>query len=342
MGNPADLGDRAKALVAPGKGILAADESTPTITKRFEAVGLPSTEENRRAYREMLFTTPALGAFISGVILFDETIRQRAHDGTPIPEVLRGQGIIPGIKVDKGAKPLAGFPDEKITEGLDGLRERLKEYVALKARFTKWRAVIKIGEGIPTQFCLAANAHALGRFAALSQELGLVPIVEPETLMDGQHMIDRCEEVTEAMLRLVFDELAGHRVKLEQMLLKVNMVVSAEDCPKQASVPEVAQATLRCLRRVVPPAVPGIVFLSGGQEDVAATKHLNAMNGFGGVPWQLSFSYGRALQTAALKTWRGGNVHGGQAQLLHRARCNRAARYGRYSDALEFGEKLAA
>ncbi len=336
------LEDTATALVAPGKGILAADESTPTITKRFEAVGLPSTEENRRAYRDMLFTTPGLGEFISGVILFDETMRQKASDGTPLVEVLRRQGIVPGIKVDKGAKLLAHFPGEKVTEGLDGLRGRLDEYVQLGARFTKWRAVIRIGRGIPTRPCLAANAHALARFAATSQEAGLVPIVEPEVLMDGDHTIKICEEVTESALRLLFDELANHRVAFEHMLLKVNMVLSGEDCPQQAAVPEVAESTLRCLRRTVPAAVPGIVFLSGGQSDLLATRHLNVMNQIDHVPWQLSFSYGRALQAPALNAWRGENIHAGQQQLLHRARCNSAARFGRYTEEIETGQRLAA
>ncbi|HWQ93027.1 MAG TPA: class I fructose-bisphosphate aldolase [Clostridia bacterium] len=339
---PSNLRRTAEALVAPGRGILAADESTPTITKRFQAVGLDSTEQNRRIYRQMLFTTPTLGDFISGAILFDETIRQRAVDGTPLPEILRRQGIIPGIKVDKGTKPLARFPGEKVTEGLDGLRERLDEYVGLGARFTKWRAVIRIGKGLPTHICLAANAHALVRFAATSQEAGLVPIVEPEVLMDGDHSIDRCKEVTETMLRLVFRELAGHRVVLEEILLKVNMVLPGEDHPAPAGVREVAEATLHCLRETVPPAVPGIVFLSGGQEDVLATKHLNAMNQINHTPWQLSFSYGRALQAPALKAWHGQDSSAGQSQLLHRARCNSAARYGRYSDEVEMGQRLAA
>jgi fructose-bisphosphate aldolase, class I len=333
--NATDLETTAQALVAAGKGILAADESTPTITKRFQAIEFPSTEETRRAWRETLFTTPGLGDFISGVILFDETIRQTARDGTPFVEVLRHQDIIPGIKVDKGTKPLPQFPGEKVTEGLDGLRERLDEYVRLGARFTKWRAVIRIGDGIPTRICLAANAHALVRFAATSQEAGLVPIVEPEVLMDGNHTIERCEEVTESILRLVFRELAGHRVALEQMLLKVNMVLPGEDCPQRANVLEVAEATLRCMRRAVPPAVPGIVFLSGGQDDIPATQHLNAMNQIGNVPWQLSFSYGRALQAPALKAWNGRDVRAGQRALRHRAECNSAARYGRYSDKME-------
>jgi fructose-bisphosphate aldolase class I len=324
-----DLEATARALVAPGKGILATDESTPTITKRFQSIKLPSTEGNRRSYREMLFATPGLGDFISGVILFDETIRQKGNDGTPFVRVLQRQGIIPGIKVDKGAKALARFPGEKVTEGLDGLRDRLHEYVGLGAQFTKWRAVIRIGNGIPTRTGLAANAHALVRFAAQSQESGLVPIVEPEVLMDGDHTSEQCEEVTAAMLRIVFHELAEHRVDLEQMLLKVNMVIPGEDCPRQASVLEVAEATLRCLRRTVPPDVPGIVFLSGGQDDVLATQHLNAMNQIDNTPWQLSFSYGRALQAPAMKAWHGTNARAGQQALRHRAECNSAARYGR-------------
>ena len=330
-----DLENMARALVAPGKGILAADESTPTITKRFQAIGLPSTEETRRAYREMLFTTAGLGEDISGVILFDETIRQKTSDGIPFVEVLQKQGMIPGIKVDKGAKPLAGFPGEKVTEGLDGLRERLEEYAQLGARFAKWRAVITIDENIPTPISLAANAHALARFAAQSQQSGLVPIVEPEVLMDGNHTIQRCGEVTEAMLRQVFRELAGHRVALEGMLLKVNMALSGKECPQQASVLEVSEATLRCLRRVVPSAVPGVVFLSGGQEDIPATKHLNLINQINNAPWELSFSYGRALQAAALKAWHGKDVQAGHQALRHRAECNGAARYGAYSDEVE-------
>lgn len=340
--NTAYLVDTIQSLVAAGKGILAADESTPTITKRFQSIGLPSTEEHRRAYREMLFTTPRLGDYISGAILYDETIRQRASDGTPFPEVLRRQGIVPGIKVDKGAHPLARFPGEKVAEGLDGLRERLEEYRQLGARFTKWRAVIRIGDALPTPICLAANAHALARFAATSQDAGLVPIVEPEVLMDGSHTIERCEAVTSMALILVFRELAGHRVAPEHLLLKINMVLAGEDSPRQASVLEVAESTLRCLRRVVPPAVPGILFLSGGQSDVPATEHLNAMNQLNHVPWQLSFSYGRALQAPALKAWRGGNVLAGQSELLHRASCNSAARHGHYSAGLEAGERLAA
>jgi len=333
--NAIDLETTAQALVAPGKGILAADESTSTIAKRFQTIDLPSTEENRRAYRDMLFTTPNLGDAISGVILFDETIRQKASDGTPFPELLWQQGIIPGIKVDKGAKPLARFPGEKVTEGLDGLRGRLEEYVKLGARFTKWRAVIRIGDGIPTDISVAANTHALARFAAQCQESGLVPIVEPEILMEGGHTIQRCEEVTETVLRMVFRELAGHRVSLGQMLLKPNMVTPGEHCPQPASVLEVAEATLRCLRRIVPPAVPGIVFLSGGQDDVLATQHLNVMNQIGNTPWQISFSYGRALQEPALKAWHGSDVAAGQQALRHRAECNSSARYGRYSEEME-------
>ena len=323
----------AGALVAPGKGILAADESLPTLEKRFKDIGVPCTEENRRAYRELLFTTPGLGKFISGVILFDETIRQKASDGAPFAEVLRRQSIIPGIKVDKGAKRLAGFSGEKITEGLDGLRERLTDYARLGARFTKWRAVITIGPSIPTRTCLEANAHALARFAALSQEAGLVPIVEPEVLMDGNHDIERHFEVTEAALRSVFQSLFEHRVRLDGMLLKPNMVLAGKDCAKQAGVGEVAEATLRCMLGTVPAAVPGLVFLSGGQSDVRATEHLNALNQLGKAPWELSFSFGRALQGPVLKAWNGltENMAAAQKVLCERARCNSVARFGRYS-----------
>ena len=327
----------ARALVAKGKGILAADESFGTIEKRFKGIEIESTEENRRAYREMLFTTPGIGDSISGVILFDETIRQASADGTPFPRVLENEGVIPGIKVDKGAKPLAGSPDEKVTEGLDGLRERLNEYRGLGARFTKWRAVITIGEGIPTAYCIHVNAHALGRFAALSQEADLVPIVEPEVLMDGDHTIDRCYAATRATLETVFDELYRQGVVLEEMLLKPNMVLSGKNAPEQAGVQEVAEKTLRCLRESVPAAVPGIVFLSGGQSDEVATAHLNAMNRLGGAPWELSFSYGRALQAPALKAWRGEetNVEAGQQAFAHRAKLNSAARSGSYSEEME-------
>ena len=327
----------ARSLVAEGKGILAADESSPTIEKRFRGIGLSSTEENRRAYRELLFTTLGVSEFISGVILFDETIRQKARDGTSFPEVLSRQGIIPGIKVDTGAKSLAGFPGEKVTEGLDGLRERLSGYRTLGARFAKWRAVFAIGDGIPTASCLRANAHALARYAALCQEAGLVPIVEPEVLMDGPHSIERCEEVTTAALTLVFSSLIEHRVALEGSLLKPNMVLSGKECPKQAGTSEAAEATIRTLRRTVPSAVPGIVFLSGGQSPERATENLSAMNALGRHPWELSFSYGRALQDPVLKAWKGNPAHVADAQkaYYHRARCNNAARFGKYKKEME-------
>lgn len=324
----------AASLVESGKGILAADESFGTISKRFQAVGVESTEGARRDYRQTLFATPELGKYISGAILFDETLRQKTASGEPISELLKRQGIVPGIKVDKGAKPLALFPGEKVTEGLDGLRDRLAEYKTLGARFTKWRAVIKIEGGLPSDFCLEANAHALARYAALAQENGFVPIVEPEVLMDGDHTIERCEEVTEAILSRVFRELFKHRVLLEGLLLKPNMVVPGKDCPGQASIDAVAQATVRCLKRTVPPAVPGIVFLSGGQSDLQATRHLNTINRLGGTPWQLSFSYGRALQDAALKAWAGEarKVDSAQKALAHHARANSLARSGQYED----------
>jgi fructose-bisphosphate aldolase class I len=323
-------------LLVMGKGILAADESFPTIGKRFAAFDISSTEENRRAYREMLFTTPGLRDYVSGVILFNETIGQEI-DGASIPEALAGQGIIPGIKVDTGTAALPGFPGEKITQGLDGLRERLVEYRQRGARFTKWRAVIAIGDGRPTTACLASNAHDLARFAALSQEAGLVPIVEPEVLMDGHHSLARCEEVMEATLQTVFAALLAQRVALEVMVLKTGMVLSGQDCPQQADAAAVAEATVRCLRRAVPAAVPGIVFLSGGQSDVAATVRLNAIGAAAAGPWMLSFSFGRALQDAALRTWRGlpANAAAAQNQLRHRARCNSLALQGRYSAAVE-------
>ena len=335
--NRSELEAVARSLVAPGKGILAADESAPTIEKRFDAIRLPSTEENRRAYRELLFTAPGVDPFISGVILFDETMRQGARDGTPFPRLLEKRGIVPGIKVDAGTKELAGFPGEKITEGLDGLRGRLATYREQGARFAKWRAVIDIGSGIPTPYCLRANAHALGRYAALCQGAGIVPIVEPEVLMDGGHAIERCEEVTTEMLSLVYGELVGHRVHLEGTLLKPNMAISGKKCPVQAGVEQVAEATVRMLRRVVPSAVPGIVFLSGGQTPRQATEHLSAMNAMGTHPWELGFSYGRALQDPVLKAWKGdpANVASAQAAFLHRSRLNGAARYGRYSPAME-------
>lgn len=332
-----DLKSIAQAMVARGKGILAADESFPTIKKRFDSINVESTEENRRAYRELLFTTSGVEAYLSGVITFDETMRHATKDGIPFPTLLSEAGIIPGVKVDTGAKPLAGYPEEKITEGLDGLRDRLAEYHRLGARFTKWRAVIKIGHSIPTGFCIDANAHALARYAALSQEAGLVPIVEPEVLMDGEHTIERCEKFTEATLSHVFFQLLAHRVSLDEMILKPNMVIAGKDCPTQASVTEVAEATVRCLLRTVPAAVPGIVFLSGGQSAKLATQHLNAMNALGDHPWQLSFSYGRALQEEALTTWNGDSAKVGAAQaaFLRRAKCVGAARYGKYTEAME-------
>ena len=332
-----ELETTAVELVAPGKGILAADESTGTIEKRFTSIGLESTEENRRAYRNLLFTTDGVEEFISGVILFDETIRQSSDDGTPFPKLLAERGIIPGIKVDKGAKQLAKAPGEKVTEGLDGLRERLAEYVELGARFTKWRAVISIGAGIPSDYCIWTNAHALARFAALSQEARLVPIVEPEVLMDGDHDIETAYRVTSRVQNAVFTELHDQRVELEGMLLKPNMVLSGYDSPEQASDDDVAEWTLRCLRRNVPAAVPGIVFLSGGQSDEDATARLSAMNARGPHPWQLSFSYGRALQAPALKAWGGDaeNVEAGQRAFYHRAKMNGAARSGLYAPAME-------
>jgi fructose-bisphosphate aldolase, class I len=332
-----ELAATAKALVAPGKGILAADESSGTIEKRFKSIQVQSTEEHRRAYRELLFTTEGAAEYISGVILYDETIRQQAADGTPLPEVLSRQGIIPGIKVDKGTTALAGFPGEKVTEGLDGLAGRLATYRDLGARFTKWRAVITIGEGIPTPGCIAANAEALARFAASSQEAGLVPIVEPEVLMDGDHGIERCDQATRDTLAEVFAALRRHRVRFDGMLLKPNMVLSGSDSPTQAGVEQVAKATVAALLDCVPASVPGIVFLSGGQSDEAATAHLNAMNRLGGVPWELSFSYGRALQAPALKAWKGeaANVAAAQQAYHHRARLNGAARSGSWTEAME-------
>ena len=328
-----------KSLLADGKGILAADESFPTIEKRFKALDISSTEENRGAYREMLITTPGLSEFISGVILFDETIRQRMAHGDPIaiPVALTQRGIIPGIKVDKGTASLANFPGEKITQGLDGLRDWLIEYRELGARFTKWRAVIAIGDGLPTRTCIEANANALAHFAALSQEAGLVPIVEPEILMNGGHTIARCEEVTNVALKSVFVALFEYRVVLEHMLLKTGMILSGAECPQQADVAEVVETTLRCFRRAVPAAVPGIVFLSGGQSDEVATQRLNAICKVGDVPWQLSFSFGRALQSPALKIWKGSraNVEAAQAALHQRAKCNGIAVQGKYSAQME-------
>jgi fructose-bisphosphate aldolase class I len=330
------LEQTARELVAKGKGILAADESKGTMGKRLEAVGVTSTPETRRRFRELLFTTPQVERQISGVILYDETIRQADSDGTPFPGLLAGRGMIPGIKVDRGAKPLARSPSETVTEGLDGLRERLAEYRELGARFAKWRAVIAIGNDLPSRYCIATNAHALARYAALCQEAGIVPIVEPEVLMDGDHPLQRSEAVTGEVLRTVFAELLDHRVLLEGIVLKPNMVLSGYDCAQQASVEEVADRTLELFRRVVPAAVPGIAFLSGGQSDALASAHLNAINAIGG-PWELSFSYGRALQAAPLRTWVGeeSNAAAAQRVFAHRARCNSEARFGRYSEELE-------
>jgi fructose-bisphosphate aldolase class I len=332
-----DIGSVATALVADGKGILAADETPGTLSKRFEALKIESTPESRRAYREMLFTTPGIASFISGVIMQDETIHQQSSTGKPFAAVLTQQGIIPGIKVDHGAKRLAGT-EEYITEGLDGLRERLKEYARMGARFAKWRAVIRIADGLPSWACVSANAHALARYAALCQEQTLVPIVEPEVLMDGSHAIQRCEEVTEKVLRAVFDALFVQGITLEHMLLKPNMVIAGKECPHQGSIEEVSRATLRCLRRQAPAAVPGIVFLSGGQDHVTATLHLNSMNQLDGPkPWKLGFSYGRALQDEALRVWGGNaeNVQSGQQRFAHRAGCVSAACLGKYSKNME-------
>jgi len=338
-----DLERLANSLVADGKGILAADESVATLTRRFDALRIPSTEQSRRRYREMLFTTPGAAAFISGVIMHDETIRQKSSSGMPLPQVLERQGIVPGIKVDTGARPLAGSPEELVTEGFDGLRDRLAEYRSLGARFAKWRAVISIGDGRPSSTCVGVNAHALARYAALCQEVGVMPIVEPEVLLDGSHPIERCAEVTGAVLHAVFGELVQRRVSLESMLLKPSMVIAGKDCPRQASVPEVAAATLSSLRRHVPAAVPGIVFLSGGQHDRLATAHLNAINRLPGPrPWTISFSYGRALQDRALEGWHGRdeNVHTGQQAFYHQARCNSAASLGTFTDDMEMTESV--
>ncbi|KGO99583.1 class I fructose-bisphosphate aldolase [Novilysobacter defluvii] len=328
------LAETAQAMVAAGKGIIAIDESTGTIKKRFDSVNVESTEENRRAYREMLLTTPKLGEYISGAILFDETLRQSTKDGVPFTKIMNDAGIIPGIKVDKGTHPLAGFPDEVVTEGLDGLRARLEEYYKLGARFAKWRAVIRIGEDIPTGTCIDANAHALARYAALCQEQGLVPMVEPEILLDGDHDIDTCYEVTEVVLRTLFSALYEHNVMLEGTILKVSMVLPGKDAEEQASIEEVAAATLHCLKASVPATLPGIVFLSGGQSDEDATAHLDAMNRMGEKPWPLSFSYGRAMQSAALKIWAEdmtGNVAKAQETVYARARENGLAALGEWS-----------
>ena len=330
-----ELEATARALVAEGKGILAADESDGTIKKRFDSIGVESTEENRRGYRDLLFTTEGVEEYISGVILFDETIRQSSADGTPFPKLLESKGIIPGIKVDQGAKPLALAEGETVTEGLDGLRERLAEYRELGARFAKWRATYSITDTLPSEYCMWTNAHALARYAALCQEVEIVPIVEPEVLMDGDHTIERSFHVTSRVLFAVFTELADQKVQLEGTLLKPNMVLSGYGASERAGVDDVAEETIHCFKRHVPAAVPGVVFLSGGQSDEDATAHLNAMNKLGPHPWQLSFSYGRALQAPALKAWAGKDVEAGQRAFYHRAKMNSAARSGLYAPEME-------
>ena len=328
--------ETARAMVAPGKGLLAADESAGTCKKRFDSVGVECNEENRRVYREMLFTTPNISEYVSGVILFDETLRQKTKDGTPIPEYLKKNGIIPGIKVDAGTHDMALHPGEKVTEGLDGLARRMDEYFKLGARFAKWRAVITIGENIPSTACIKANAHALARYSAICQEASIVPIVEPEVLLDGSHTVERSEQVHEDTLEALFHEMERHGVCLEQVILKASMVVSGKENPKQAPVQEVAERTLRVLKRTVPAALPGVVFLSGGQTDENATAHLDAMNRVG-APWPLTFSYSRALQAVALKAWRGqaGNVGAAQKAFHHRARMNSLAAKGQWNGNLE-------
>jgi fructose-bisphosphate aldolase, class I len=334
-----ELIDTARMLVAGDKGLLAMDESNPTCNKRFARMGIPQTEEARRAYRELIVTTPGLGECISGAILYDETIRQKKKDGTPLIKVLIDAGIIPGIKVDTGAKDMAAHPGERITEGLDGLRDRLKEYSHMGARFAKWRAVIAVGDGIPSRGCIEANAQALARYAALCQEAGLVPVVEPEVLMDGGHALQRCRDVTEEVLRTVFSQLYTQRVTLEGLILKPNMVLPGLTCPKQEEVDEVADETVMCLLRAVPAAVPGIAFLSGGQSAELASSRLNAMNVRfrARLPWALAFSFARAIQQPALEIWqgKGADVLAAQQALCHRARCNRAARRGQYDPAME-------
>ncbi len=335
------LNDIAQAMVTPGKGILAADESTGTIKKRFDSINTESTEDNRRDYREMLFRTDsAMRSYVSGVIMYDETLRQKAADGTPLVDLLKAAGSVPGIKVDTGAKDLAGFPGEKVTEGLDGLRERLKEYYDLGARFAKWRGVITIGDGMPSAACISANAHGLARYAALCQEQKIVPIVEPEVLMDNpgaDHSIDRCDEVTREVLKAVFAQLAEHNVALDGIVLKPNMVIAAKGASQQASAEEVAAKTVACLTDCVPAEVPGIAFLSGGQDDLEATHHLSLMNAAGPHPWNLTFSYGRALQAPALKAWGGqkANVPAAQAAFAHRAHMNGLAALGQWSQSQE-------
>jgi fructose-bisphosphate aldolase, class I len=331
------LSKTAAAMVAKGRGILAADESSATCEKRFKSAGVDCSEENRRTYRGLLFSTPGIEQYISGVILFDETARQNANDDTPFPEYLAKKGVIPGIKVDKGTVDLALAPGEKVTEGLDGLAKRLDEYFKMGCRFAKWRAVIAIGAGIPTHACLYANAHALARYAAACQAASLVPVIEPEVLLDGDHAIERCEEVTEATLRATYAAIAAYNVSLEHLVLKASMVVSGKDNARQAGVDEVAERTVRVLKRTVPAAQPGIVFLSGGQSDEAATAHLNAMAAMKGLPWPLTFSYSRALQNPALKTWRGqpGNVAAAQKAFYHRAHMNGLAAQGKWRPELE-------
>jgi fructose-bisphosphate aldolase class I len=344
--NGQKLIETAGKLFEDDKGLLAMDESNPTCNKRFSKLGIPETEENRRAYRELIVTTPGLGENIGGAILYDETIRQKTKDGVPLIKVLIDAGIIPGIKVDKGAKALAAHPKEKITEGLDGLRKRLQEYSKMGARFAKWRAVIAIGESIPSRGCIEANAHTLARYAALCQEAGLVPIVEPEVLMDGDHTLERCFEVTEEVLVTVFDQLRTQGVMLEGIVLKPNMVLPGLSCKTQDAIDDVADATVRCLLRSVPAAVPGIAFLSGGQSAELASSRLNAMNlkFKSQLPWELAFSFARAIQQPALEIWRGkeANVSAAQRALLHRATCNRAARRGKYDASLEIAQSKVA
>jgi len=339
--NKKNLNEIAQQLVAPGKGILAADESHKTIKKRFESIHVESTEESRATYRGMLFSTPEVEQFISGVILFDETLRQKGSDGVMLTRVLQEKGIFPGIKVDKGLVDLPLHSGEQVTQGLDGLRERLEEYVGLGAQFAKWRAVINIGEDIPSKYCIYANAHALARYAAFCQEAGLVPIVEPEVLINGEHDIKRCEEVTEQALEALFHQLSLQGVYLEGVLLKPSMVISGAQCPVQAGVEEVAERTVKILKRTVPASVPGIVFLSGGQTPERSTEHLNTMNAMGDHPWELSFSYGRALQEPPLNAWAGKdeNIPTAQEVFFHRAKCNGTARHGHYTEDLEKGVK---
>lgn len=334
-----ELKATAQAMVTRGKGILAIDESNGTCNKRFEALGIPTTEENRRAYRELILTTPNLGNYVSGYILYDETIRQSTEDGKSFVQVIQDSGMIPGIKVDTGAKDLAGHPNEKVTEGLDGLRERIAEYYGMGARFAKWRGVITIGDGIPSTTCLESNAHGLARYAALCQEGGLVPIVEPEVLIDGNHSLEQCYEVTEKTLHMVFNQLHAHKIEFDQMILKPSMVISAKGCSQQAGVDEVAKATIKCLLRNVPATVAGVAFLSGGQGNEQAAAHLNLMNSQyrDQCPWPVTFSYARAIQQPALEFWGGDRTRVAEAQqrLLHRAKCNSAASLGEYTSALE-------